>query len=146
MLWLTAGCEIDEELIKKELLKESKAQLLLDILNSFDIHVEEKNIKITDNFEKVFVNLGNKELIRIYDDCMEPVIPNNSHIGIEYKDHYSNGDIVYFEYQNVCHCRVFQKINENTHLLYSYKNNKNFLLNKNEYKILGKVNKITIDL
>lgn len=118
---------------KKMFSEEEKANLLLSLCN----------VKI--NFDDIPM-INTKELIKIEDDYMEPVIPKNSYIAIRFENEYHSGDIICFKYKDKTECRCLQVINNNNNLLYSYKGNKNYLLKRDDYVILGKVIKVSYEL
>lgn len=137
--------------LKLQLEKEPLADFILQLLDNgttninfnelgnINFHVENKNYNI---------NLTTPIDIIVNDKAMFPLIQENSHIHLTLKDKYENGDIIAFKIKGKEELLVRYIFYTDTQLMLTAleKDYKPIICNENDILIMGKVNKVIIEI
>ena len=136
-----------EELIRNDFKIVSKANVLLQVMKMKDTKIikeNKKTMKIKDNSSIMIMN--DVININVEDDGMAPIIPKNSKVNLVIQGKYKNGDVVCVKTKKGFIVRAIINIG-NSIFLYPYNQEYECIMPKeNEYTIMGKVSRYSIEL
>lgn len=140
------------DIIRDELQSESLSEFLIDIIEkgNCDIDLETEALTLKDLKEKTSFTFNDPVYLKVADNALSPIVPENAKVKLSYKEQYETGDLVAIHLEQMDSFSVLVRYlsfdNDFIVLTGLDKKYKKMIFPKNEVTIIGIVSRVTIDL